>query len=65
MFLFSWLNEQTDILTDNTIYTVLLCLHVADPATLSSFKQCSGTLFSSENSLSVHLWNKWVCIIIS
>ena len=28
------------------------------PCHLFSFKQCSGTLFSSENSLCTHLWQK-------
>ena len=51
-----WLNKL--ILKDNTTSTtsVSLCLYVADPATFSSFKQCSEALFSSEKSSFVHLW---------
>ena len=38
------------------------------PCDLSSIKQCSGTLFSSENSWFIHWWKEkyiWVCIMTS
>ena len=58
----NWTNNLT--LKDNT------GLYVADPATFSSFKQCSGTLFSSEKSFYfIYFWKMYifccVCIINS
>ena len=43
-------NEQT-----TQFHTVLLCLHVADPATFLSSNSILGTLFCSENSFFIHL----------
>ena len=43
------MDKQTDL------KGVLLCLYVADPATLNSVL---GTLFSTENSLLIQLWKK-------
>ena len=57
LFSFSWLNKQT-----TQLQTVLLCVYVADPATF-----LARTLFSSENSLFIHLWGKinlYFCIIL-
>ena len=41
-------------------YLVLLCLHVADPATFRASNSVPGTLFSSENSLFIQLWKNYI-----
>ena len=63
LYLFSWLNKQTDLRGQHNLYclTLFMC---GRPCHLSSFKQCSGTLFSPENSLLIHWWNN-ICIITS
>ena len=57
--LFSWLSEQTDLKGQHHLYplTVFIC---GGPCHLSSFKQCSGDLNSSENSLFIQCWNEYV-----
>ena len=52
-----WLNHKLT-LKDNTIYTVLLCLCVADPATFLASNTVLGTLFSSEKSFFYSLLKK-------
>ena len=39
-------------------HNFLLCLFVADPATLLASNSVQGTLFSSESSLCIQLWGK-------
>ena len=58
---FSWLNEQTDLKKDkNTIYYVLLCLHVADPATFLASDWVLGSYFQK-----IYFWvNIITCIIL-
>ena len=41
-------------------HTVLLCLYVADPATFLASDSVLGTLYSSENSLFIQLWQKQI-----
>ena len=38
--------------------TVLLCSYLADPATFLASNCVLGTLFSSDNSLLFHLWER-------
>ena len=56
--LFSWLNKQTDLKGQHSLYcfTVFIC---GGPCHLPSFIQCSGTLFSSDQLFTYF----WVCII--
>ena len=44
------------------LHTVLLCLHVADPATYLASNSVLGTLFSSGNSLFNYVWKKYICL---
>ena len=53
----SWLNKlnkQTDLRGKHSF--VLLCLDLSDPATFLASNSVLGTLFSSQNSLFIHLW---------
>ena len=62
--LFSWLNKQTDLKGQHSFMLFyFIFLYVADPAIFLAPKQCSGTLFSSKNSLFIHLRKK--CIYLS
>ena len=64
--LFSWqdkLNKQTDLkgqpdfmLFYFFFFFFFICGGLCH---LFSFKRCSGTVFSSENSLFIHLWKNW------
>ena len=56
-FCLNKLNNQID-LKDNKTSNCLTLFICGGPCHLSSFKQCSGTLFSSENSLFIQLWGK-------
>ena len=49
------MTEQTSN-TQTQLDTYLLCLQVADPATLLASNNVLGTLFVSENSLFTHWW---------
>ena len=66
-----FMSKQTNnkLETTTQFHAVLLCLYVADPATFLASNSVMGTLFSSGNSLFIHLWTKkeyfWVCIINS
>ena len=44
---------ETDRKSKTQFHTVLLCLHVADPATFLASDYVLGIIFSSENSLFV------------
>ena len=48
------MTEQTDLKGQHSLYRFAVFLF-GGPCHLYSFKQCAGTLFSSENSLFVHL----------
>ena len=64
------LNNRADLKRRHS-FILLYLVYMADPITfnVSSSKQCSGTLFSSENSLFMQKWKKikifWVYIITS
>ena len=44
------------ILGQHRFILLYFCLHVVDPATLLASNSVLGTLFSSENSLFIQLW---------
>ena len=46
-------------------HPVLLCLYVADPATFVAWNSVLEMLFSSENSLFIHLWKEFVLLPIN
>ena len=46
---------QTELLKHDPVHTVLLCLHVADPATLLAPNCVVGTSFSAESSFFIQL----------
>ena len=47
----------------NKLSAVLLCVHVADPATFRASNRVLSTLFSSENSLFILLKSKYHYLI--
>ena len=54
-----WISKVT--LKDNTVFFFFYCFTFftcGGPWHFSTLKQCSGILFSSENSLFIHLWKK-------
>ena len=59
--LHDWINrnKETDLKEQHDVYcfTLFLC---GGPCHLSSFKQCSGALFSSENSSFINLWKQYI-----
>ena len=40
--------------------TVLCCLYSADPATFLAYSSVLGILLSSESSLFIQLWKRWI-----
>ena len=54
-------NKQTDLKGRLSLCWVTL-FTCGGPCHLSSFKQCSGTLFSSESSWFILWWNKYTCL---
>ena len=59
------MNKQTDLKGPAQFHTVLLCLYVADPATSLASNSVLGTLFFSESSLFIQLWNKYIFLSFS
>ena len=58
-----WLNnqnKQTDLKETTQIHDVFLCLYEANPDTFLASNGALGTLFSSENSLFIQVWIKYL-----
>lgn len=50
------ISQKNQHYSDMFFSEVLLCLYLADPATLLAPHSVLGSLFSSEKSLSIQLW---------